>query len=176
MGSLTTMGFVHTAISVAALSAGVVDLARTGAVSPRTGAGKAYVALTAATCFTGFFIFQHGGFGKPHALGIVTLLVLAVALLGDFDRLGRLSTYFGVVGMSLTLFLHSIPGLTETFTRLPADAPVFVSPEDPALQKAVGLVFVVFLIGAALQVRRLRAQRRGLPAYLARSENTARPQ
>lgn len=176
MSSLTTLGLVHTVISVAAVSAGLVDLLRTGSVSARTGAGKAYVALTAITCLTGFFIFQHGGFGKPHALGVVTLLVLAVALLGDFDRLGRLSGYVGVVGMSLTLFLHCIPGLTETFTRLPANAPVFVSPEDPALQKAIGLVFVVFLIGATLQVRRLRAQRRGLPAYLARSESIARPQ
>jgi len=34
---------------------------------------------TAITSPTGFGIFQHGGFGKPHVLGIVTLLVLAIA-------------------------------------------------------------------------------------------------
>ena len=34
---------------------------------------------TAITSPTGFGIFQHGGFGEPHVLGIVTLLVLAIA-------------------------------------------------------------------------------------------------
>ena len=38
-----------------------------------------YVRFTVATCITGLFIFQHGGFGPPHALAIVTLIVLAVA-------------------------------------------------------------------------------------------------
>jgi hypothetical protein len=50
-----------------------------------------------------------------------------------------------------------IPGLTETFTRLPSGSPFFSNPEDPALQKAVGVCFVLLVIGCVLQVRRLRA-------------------
>jgi hypothetical protein len=57
-----------------------------------------------------------------------------------------------------------IPGLTETFTRLPLGAPLFSGPEDPALQKLVGLFFLVFVVGAALQVRRLHRLAAHAPA------------
>jgi hypothetical protein len=61
-----------------------------------------------------------------------------------------------VLGNSLTLFFHLVPALTETGTRLPLGDPVFSGPDDPQLQQLVGAGFVLYLIGAALQVRRLR--------------------
>jgi cytochrome b subunit of formate dehydrogenase len=67
--------------------------------------GNIYVLATVITCLSGFGIFQHGGFGKPHVLGIITLVVLAVAWVAGNSAL-----------------------------------------------------FIVFLIGAALQVRALRAK------------------
>ena len=48
-----------------------------------------------------------------------------------------------------------IPGLTETFTRLPQGAPWFSGPDDPSLQKAVGVCFVLLVIGCVLQLRGL---------------------
>jgi uncharacterized membrane protein YhaH (DUF805 family) len=53
-----------------------------------------------------------------------------------------------------------IPAVTETATRLPVKAPLVANAEAPALQAVIGVLFVVFLIGAALQVRRLRANGR----------------
>ena len=52
-----------------------------------------------------------------------------------------------------------IPGITETTTRLPLGAPLLPNADAPALQAAAGALFIVFLIGAALQVRALRAKR-----------------
>jgi len=165
MTGLTPLGIVHTAISLVALAAGVLAIARHLEISPATRSGRVYVWATVLTCLTGFGIFQHGGFGKPHALGVLTLLVLAVAALASRRRLfGEASAYVATVGYSATLFFHMIPGLTETFTRLPLDAPLFSSPEDPALQQAVGACFIVFLAGAALQVWRIRGRRRAQAA------------
>lgn len=161
MLGLTSLGLVHTAISLVAVAAGVVALVRHREISPGSRSGTVYIWATVLTCLTGFGIFQHGGFGKPHALGVLTLLVLGLAALARKPgRFGRLTRYVETVSYSLTLFFHMIPGFTETFTRLPAGAPLFSGPDDPALQKVVGLVFVVFLVGAALQVRRLRAAAR----------------
>ncbi len=42
--------------------------------------------MTILTCVTGFGIFQHGGFGKAHMLGIITLVVLAIAWLQSPDN------------------------------------------------------------------------------------------
>jgi uncharacterized membrane protein len=160
---LTTLGAIHTAISLVAVAAGLIALLRDKEISLRSGVGKVYVWMTVLTCLTGFGIFQHGGFGKPHMLGILTLVVLGIAALAGRALFGRASAYVETVSYSLTFFFHMIPGVTETFTRLPAGAPVFSSPDDPGLQKVVGTLFVVFLIGAFLQVRRLRAAQSPAP-------------
>ena len=157
MLGLTTIGVVHTAISLVAVAAGIYAFFRDKQISPRNGLGKVYIWTTVFTCLTGFFIFQHGGFGKPHALGIITLLVLALAWAAGSTRLfGRAGRYIETVSYSLTFFFHMIPGFTETLTRLPVDAPVFSGPDDPTLQKVIGVVFLLFLAGAFLQVMRLR--------------------
>lgn len=159
MFGLTTLGAVHTAISLVALAAGLVSIVRFGEIAAGHTVGRVYVWATVLTCLTGFGIFQRGGFGAPHVLGIVTLAVLGIAALAGSGRLfGGLSRYVATVAYSTTLFFHMIPGLTETFTRLPLGAPFFSSPEDPALQQAVGVCFVLLAIGCVLQVRRLRAR------------------
>ena len=79
MPGLTPLGVLHTAISLIAVIAGLIAPFCDKEISPRNTLGKIYVITTIITCLTGFGIFQHGGFGKAHVLGIVTLVVLAVA-------------------------------------------------------------------------------------------------
>src|SRR5467141_4836764 len=83
MSGLTPLGTFHTAISLIAVVAGFVALARDKEISTRSAAGSVFFWGTVITCLTGFGIFQHGGFGKPHVLGIVTLVALAVALAAE---------------------------------------------------------------------------------------------
>ncbi len=98
MLGLTPLGAIHTAISLVALASGVLALARHLEISPATLLGRVYVWTTVLTCLTGFGIFQHGGFGKPHALGVVTLLVLGLAGLATRARVfGSASPYVATV-------------------------------------------------------------------------------
>lgn len=159
MLGLTSLGTFHTAISLVAVSAGIVALVRDREISPRKRVGQVYVVTTIVTCVTGFGIFQHGGFGKPHALGVVTLLVLGLAAFAARgSTFGRASRYVEAVAYSATFFFHFIPGLVETTTRLPLGNPLVADREGPELQAATGVLFLLFVIGAALQVRRMRAQ------------------
>src|SRR6266702_1578771 len=159
MFGLTPLGVIHTAISLIAVAAGLIALVRDKKISPRNVLGKVYVITTVLVCLTGFGIFQHGGFGKPHALGIITLVVLGVAYVAGYTKLyGRASPYIETVSYSATFLFHLIPGITETTTRLPLGAPLLPNAEAPALQAATAVMGVAFLIGAALQVRRLRAK------------------
>ncbi|HBK46347.1 MAG TPA: hypothetical protein DDZ67_07910 [Xanthomonadaceae bacterium] len=163
MPNLTSFGLFHTLLSLAAVALGIVSFARQGAISPRTKAGVGYIGFTVASCVTGLFLFHHGGFGAPHALAVLTLLVLLVGFIAGQPRFaGGFGGYVEMLSYSLTFFFHMIPGLTETFTRLPASSPLFTGPEDPRLKATLGVVFVVFLAGVFLQVRRLRAARREL--------------
>jgi uncharacterized membrane protein len=159
MLGLTSLGVVHTAISLVALAAGTTALFRYRHIAWAQVTGRWYIVATALTCLTGFGIFQHGGFGKPHALGIITLVVLAVAVGAELRGwFGNISRYVATVAYSATYLFHWIPGITETTTRLPLGDPLVSSPDAPELQIASATLFMLFLIGAAVQVLRLHAQ------------------
>lgn len=161
MLGLTTLGILHTAISLVAVAAGIVAFARDGRITLGNRVGRIYVITTVLTCLTGFGIFQHGGFGKPHALGVLTLLVLLLAWgAGRRGWFGRAAPYVETVLYSLTFFFHMIPGFTESLTRLPQGNPWAANDADPKLQALVGAAFLVFLIGATWQVLRIRRERR----------------
>lgn len=160
---LTNLGAVHTLLSLVAVGAGGWALVRDKAIIPDNGLGRTYVWATVLTCVTGFGIFRHGGFGPPHMLGIITLLVLGLAAVAWRGKFGSASAYVATASYSLTFFFHMIPGFTETFTRLPLASPLFTGPDDPALQKTIGVVFVIFLVGVTVQLIRLHKSRRTLP-------------
>jgi uncharacterized membrane protein len=160
MFGLTPLGTFHTAVSLIAVGTGLVALIRDRQISPKTRLGQTYLVTTLITVVTGFGIFEHGSFGKAHALGVLTLIVLAIAAVAGRSRLfGRAGPYIETVAYSATFFFHLIPGITETSTRLPLGAPLLSSQEAPELQAATAVLFVGFLIGAALQVRRMRRAR-----------------
>jgi uncharacterized membrane protein len=94
--------------------AGFTALAKCREIGLATEPGRTYVLLTIATCVSGLFIFRHGTFGVPHAIAVLTLIVLILAIAAEKRAIfGRLSRYVSVVGYSATLFLHMIPGFTE---------------------------------------------------------------
>ena len=155
MFGLTTLGIFHTVISLLAVIAGLHAFWRWQAIDTRKTGGKIYLVTTVISCLTGLGIFAHGGFGKPHALAIITLVVLAVAVLAQTSSMfGRFSRRVEVVSYSLSFFFHLIPGITETSTRLPLGRPLLDSPEAPALKALFGLLFIIFLAGAIWQARR----------------------
>jgi uncharacterized membrane protein len=163
MFGLTNLGLLHTLLGVFALIAGATCFLRAGVISTSSRAGRLFVWTTALTCLTGFGIFQRGGFNIAHILGLITLIALAVsAWVERKQAFGWLSPYAAAVGFSLTYFFHWIPGTTETFTRLPLGSPLFSSPEDPNLERTVGMLFVIFLIGATVQVLRIRSKNAAL--------------
>ncbi|MEA5140617.1 hypothetical protein [Arcicella rigui] len=158
MFGLTSLGIIHTAISLVAVATGAISLIRQKEIAWGNSIGNIYVITTILTCLTGFGIYQHGGFGKPHVLGIITLLVLGLVYLAQNNNspFGKLSLYIEKIGYSMTFFFHLVPGVTETLTRLPIDKPVASSPEDSLVTTLVGICFVLFAIGATFQAVALK--------------------
>ena len=155
--SLTPLGIVHTLISLVAVAAGLMELYKYRHIQWGNAVGKVYVVATVLTCLTGFGIFQHGGFGKPHVLGVLTLLVLAIAVGTELRGwFGSKAGYVSTVAYSMTFLFHWIPGITETTTRLPVGLPIFESPEAFGLQVIAVVLFVLYLLGAAWQIVDLR--------------------
>jgi hypothetical protein len=166
MLGLTTLGIIHTAISLVAVGAGIVALARDKQIIGRNRIGQIYIWTTVVTCLTGFPIMQHGGFGKPHATGIITLLALVIAWqAGRGKWFGVATRYVEVVSYSATFLFHMIPAFVETSTRLPVGAPLVINRDGREVQVVTGILFALFLVGAMLQVRRLRKEELREPAF-----------
>jgi hypothetical protein len=159
MYGLSQLGVIHTLISLVAVAAGLIAFVRGGRIDPASGSGKVYVYTTILTA--------HGGFGKPHALGVITLLTLGLAWWADQGRFGARSAAVSVCAYSITFLFHMIPAITETSTRLPLGNPLLADAEAPELKAATGVLLLLYLVGATLQVRRLNRQRGARPAMAA---------
>jgi uncharacterized membrane protein len=157
MFGLTALGILHTLISLVAVGAGLVALCRDGAIAGRGSLVQVYVIATVLTCLTALGIFRHGGFNIAHALALLTLAVLAVAVTaGRTTLFGRASRHVETIAYSMSFLFHLIPAITEVSTRLPPQAPLASGPDDPALKAATGVLLLLFLVGASIQVVRLR--------------------
>lgn len=157
MFGLTTLGVFHTAVSLVAVVSGLWALARYREILLTNRLGQVYLVTTFLTAATGLGIFQHGGFGPPHVLSILTIVALATGTVAVVSRLfGRASRYVQAISYSATMLFHMVPGFTESLTRLPPSAPLVASAEAPVFQGIYGTLLLIFLIGLALQLRWLR--------------------
>jgi uncharacterized membrane protein len=153
---LTPLGLFHTLVSIACVVLAFVALYRDKGISPGTPIGRAYLVSLWVTTLTGFPIFRHGTAGPPHVVGVITVLVLLVAIVAGKTRVfGRASAYVETVSYSTTVLLLMIPTVTETLTRVPPSAPWVASPEATIFPPLYAALVVLFLVGVTWQVRKL---------------------
>jgi uncharacterized membrane protein len=159
MFGLTPLGIIHSVLGLVALITGFWTLARHKEITLGTQLGRVYLIATLLTALTALGIFQHGGFGKPHMLAVLTLIALAVGFAaGATSVLGRRGRYLQAICYTTTLLFHMIPGFAETLTRLPATQPNFPNADAPGLQPIFGTLFVLLVVGLVLQIRWLRGE------------------
>ena len=104
-----------------------------------------------------FFSNRVGCAGLLLISAVLTLIVLVIAYgAGSLGWFGAAARKVETVAYSFTFFLHFIPGITETFTRVPVGNPVFANPEVPELKVIAGVLFLIFLAGVRYQLRLLR--------------------
>lgn len=158
---LSTLGIVHTAISLVPLVVGLYAFARHHRIAPETRSGRVYLVGLLLSVLTTFGLSSTGGFNAGHALGIVALLITGGALLAPrLTFLGRARPYLANFGLSFTFFLLLVPGINETLTRLPAAHPLASGPDSPLVKSALLAWVAIFVAGSALQALALRASRR----------------
>src|SRR5262245_60737859 len=156
---LSSLGLIHTAISLVALVTGFILIVRDRSISPEARLGPTYLFATLLTAATALGIFRHGGFGPPHALAVLTLAALAAGWAASYMRIfGRAAPYVEAVCYSATYLFHLIPGFTETLTRLPAGAPIAASDQAPILQAIDATLLALFLAWVAWQIWRLASR------------------
>jgi hypothetical protein len=153
---LTAYTIFHVIISLLGIFSGFVVLF--GLLTGRRldGWTAFFLISTVATSVTGFFFpVQH--FMPSHAIGIISLLVLALAIYARYSRLlsGAWRKVY-VVSAVLALYLNVFVGIVQAFRRVPslqALAPTQTEQPFKLAQLSVLAVFVAIGIAATLRFR-----------------------
>lgn len=150
---LSTLGIIHTVISILAIIAGFVALFRSGRIDPRSSAGRWYVILTILTCLTSFGVMKTGKLTPAHGLSVLVLMLLGLAIYAR-RLFGARGPKVETILMSATLFFSFIPAITETLTRVPLSHPIADSPDAPIIKTGYLILLLLFAIGLFLQLRK----------------------
>lgn len=150
---LSTLGIIHTIISVLAIIAAFVALFQSGRIDPRSSTGRWYVILTILTCLTSFGVMKTGKLTPAHGLSVLVLLLILLAIYAR-RLFGARGSKVETILMSATLFFSFIPAITETLTRLPISHPIAESPDASPVKTGYLILLIAFAVGLYLQLRK----------------------
>src|SRR5881227_1325386 len=147
---------IHVLISLVGIFTGLIVLFGMLAGNRLDGWTKWFLITTVATSVTGFF-FPFHGFTPAIALGIMSLILLAVAIFARYSRqLTGHWRWIYVVGAVLALYFNVFVAIVQAFQKVPAlkaIAPTQTEPPFAITQLAALLLFFVFVIVAAIRFR-----------------------
>src|SRR6266851_5096068 len=146
--STATFTLLHVVLSLGGIFSGVVVLFELLGAKRRDG----WTAIL--TSVTGFF-FHSASFGPPHVIGVISLVVLTVAVLAFYVyRLGGFWRWLYVGGAVLALYLNVFVGVVQAFQKLPLLRPLAPTQSEPPFVVTQLVVLVIFVaIGVAAAKR-----------------------
>ena len=153
---MTTLTFVHVVLSLIGIFSGFIVMFGLFAGKRLDGWTAIFLVSTVATSVTGF-LFPFHRFLPSHGVGIVSLIVLAVAILAryTFELAGAWRRTY-IISAMISLYLNVFVLVAQLFQKVPAlkaIAPTQSEPPFLVAQLVVMAVFVALTIAAALRFR-----------------------
>jgi hypothetical protein len=153
---MTTFTFVHVVLSLIGIFSGLIVLFGLFAAKRLDGWTAVFLVTTVATSVTGF-LFPFHRFLPSHGVGIVSLLVLAVAILARyaFHLAGAWRRTY-VVSAMIALYLNVFVLIAQAFQKVPALKAVAPTQSEPPFlvaQLVCMVLFVTLTIAAAIRFR-----------------------
>src|SRR5260370_25363112 len=133
---MTILTFVHVLLSLIGILAGLVVMFGLLASKALKSWTAVFIWTTVATSVTGFF-FPFHRFLPSHAIGIISLLVLAVAIyaLYGMHLAGSWRRIYAITAM-IALSLHVFVLIAQLFDKLPAPRPLAPTQTEPPFRQA----------------------------------------
>jgi hypothetical protein len=153
---MTTFTFVHVAISLMGILSGLVVVFGLAASKRLDGWTALFLVTTVATSVTGF-LFPYDGFTPGIGVGILSLVVLAIAILARYRRHlagGWRRTY--VITAVIALYLNVLVLVVQLFEKVPSLHALAPKGSEPPFAITQGIVMVIFIalgIAAAMGFR-----------------------
>ena len=155
---LAVFTLFHVALSVVGIVAGfVVVFGLISAKQSKTSAGT-FLVTTAATSVTGF-LFPFHKFLPSHALGIISILVLALTIpaLYVFHLAGAWRRVY-VSGSVIALYLNVFVLIAQFFMKIPALQVLAPTQSEPPFLGTQIVVMLIFIVLGVLATKRFPGQ------------------
>jgi hypothetical protein len=142
--STSTFTVVHVIISLVGIFSGLVVLLGMLTAKRLPGWTALFLATTVLTSVTGFFF--HTPFGPAHVVGIISLVVLAVALFALYGaHLAGAWRWIYVASALMALYLNVFVAVTQSFQKLSFLQPLAPTQSEPPFIVAQVVVMVIFV-------------------------------
>ena len=152
--STSSFTVVHVVASLLGIFSGAVVLFGMFRSQRRHGWTALFLATTVLTSVTGFFFPRHHLL-PSHIVGIISLIVLAVAILALYGhRLVSSWRWIYVASAGVALYLNVFVGVVQAFQKLPFLKPLAPTQSEPPFlitQLVVLALFVVLTVVAAIR-------------------------
>lgn len=159
---MSTFTFVHVVLSLIGIGSGLVVVFAMVGAKNLAGWTALFLATTILTSVTGFLLPSGGQLLPSHILGIVSLVVLAVACLALYRyRLVGPWRWLYVAGAVLALYLNVFVGIVQAFQKIPALQAVAPTQSEPPFLATQLVALAIFIVLGVLGVKRFHA---GQPA------------
>jgi uncharacterized membrane protein len=158
---MSTLVLIHVVISLIAIVAGLVVMFKMLGSDRAPGLTAIFLLFTILTNVTGFFIppFLQDKFLPSHAIGILSLVLLAIACLALYgQKLSGAWRWVYVVTALVSLYLNCFVLVIQSFLKIPALTALAPGnpPSGPVFAVVQGIVLVFFVIMTIGAVRRFR--------------------
>ncbi|MBV9246341.1 MAG: hypothetical protein JO366_16205 [Methylobacteriaceae bacterium] len=154
--SVSTFTLVHVVLSLVGILTGIIVLIGALAGETLKGWTGLFLATTILTSVTGFFL-PATGFQPSHAVGILSLVILAIALVALYgNRLAGAWRWIYAISAVAALYLNAFVGVVQAFQKLPFLQPLAPTQSEPPFLIAQIVVLAVFVVLGILAAIRLR--------------------
>ena len=160
--SLAAFTLLHVIISLIGIAAGLIVMFGMFASSRMPALTAVFLITTILTSVTGF-MFPFKAFGPPHAVGVISLVVLVFTVLGlyVYKLAGRWRAIY-VSTAIVSLYLNVFVLVVQMFQKIPALNQFAPKGNEPPFAITQGIVLVLFALGGWQAVKRFRPRGDGI--------------
>jgi uncharacterized membrane protein SirB2 len=154
--TISTFTLVHVLISLVGIGSGILVVYGLLAGKRFDGATAIFLLTTALTSVTGF-LFPFERLLPSHVLGVISLVVLAVAIFARYaQHMGGAWRRIYVVCAVLALYLNVFVLVAQAFMKVPALHALAPTQKEPPFLVAQLVVLAIFILLGILAVKNFR--------------------
>ena len=135
----------HVILSLVGIASGILVVLGMLSAKLLPGVTVIFLLSTVATSVTGF-MFHYASFAAPEIVGVISLVVLGVAVLALFSyKLAGSWRWVYVATAVCALYLNAFVGVVQTFQKVPFFHALAPTQTEPPFAIAQGIVLLLFI-------------------------------